>query len=101
MQSGTILFGEISQIFRRTDERGKASDHGSAADWLACGMQGGEIRVHGDAADNAIGSLMSPTGMTGAENIDGSVVLSRRQKRGLLAIGGNAGEQPANFWPAR
>ena len=85
---------------------GKLQITGSAADWLACGMQGGEIRVHGDAADNAIGSLPGHRqGMTGGRVIiDGSVgaLAGGKMRRGLLAIGGNAGEATGfELLPAR
>ena len=59
-------------------------------------MEGGEIHVHGDAANNAVGSLPGDRqGMTGGRVIiDGSVgaLAGSRMRRGLLAIGGNAGD---------
>jgi len=59
-------------------------------------MRGGEIRVLGDAGNNAVGSLPGDRqGMIGGQVIiDGSVgsLAGSRMRRGLLAIGGNAGE---------
>jgi formylmethanofuran dehydrogenase subunit C len=97
MQSGTLMVqGNLGRHSGEQMTGGRLLIKGSAADWLACGMRGGEIRVLGDAGNNAVGSLPGDRqGMIGGQVIiDGSVgsLAGSRMRRGLLAIGGNAGE---------
>ena len=70
--------------------------HGNAADWLGAEMHGGRIHVRGNAG-HLVGAVYrgGRRGMTGGEIlVDGNAgnEIGHTMRRGLIAIGGNAGD---------
>jgi len=100
MTDGEIYIdGSVGDRLGAAMRGGRIEIHGSAGDDVGMGMAGGALRVVGDVGDRTGGGTPGASkGMTGGEIIvDGSAgaETGARTRRGLIVVGGNAGEMTA------